>query len=31
MGYTLEIKKDGKSILSIHPGDYYPAGGRGER
>ena len=30
MGYTLEIKKDDRPILSNHPGDY-PAGGRGER
>lgn len=25
MGYTLEIKKEGKTVVSIHPGDYAPA------
>lgn len=25
MGYTLEIKKEGKTVVSIHPGDYSPA------
>lgn len=25
MGYTLEIKKEGKTVVSIHPGDYGPA------
>lgn len=25
MGYTLEIKKEGKTIVSIRPEDYSPA------
>lgn len=25
MGYTLEIRKEGKTAVSIHPGDYAPA------
>ena len=25
MGYTLEIKKEGKTVVSIHPSDYAPA------
>lgn len=25
MGYTLEIKKEGKTVVSIGPGDYTPA------
>ena len=25
MGYTLEIKKEGKTVVSIRPGDYSPA------
>lgn len=25
MGYTLEIKKEGKTVVSIQPGDYSPA------
>lgn len=25
MGYTLEIRKEGKTVVSIHPGDYAPA------
>ena len=25
MGYTLEIKKEGKTVVSIHPGDHSPA------
>ena len=29
MGYTLEIKKEGKTVVSIRPDDYSPAG-RGE-
>ena len=25
MGYTLEIRKEGKTVVSIRPGDYSPA------
>lgn len=25
MGYTLEIKKEGKTVVSIRPDDYSPA------
>lgn len=25
MGYTLEIRKEGKTVVSIHPGDYASA------
>ena len=25
MGYTLEIKKEGKTVVSIQPDDYSPA------